>query len=68
MLNKRLIIYLDQFATGPAYIDNIIYKAKFLDNLLSKLCFFFEIFIAYNISIKLTKTFLNYSNIKLLDQ
>lgn len=51
MLNKRLIIYLDQFAIELAYIDNIVCKAKFLDNLLLKLCFFFEIFIAYNISI-----------------
>lgn len=68
MLNKRLIIYKDQFATAPTYIDNIICKVKFLNNLLSILYFFFEIFITYNISIKPIKIFFNYPNVKLLDQ
>lgn len=51
-----------------AYIKNIICKARSLDNLLSKLCILFEIFVAYNISIKLTKTLLNYLNVGLLGQ
>lgn len=51
-----------------AYVNNIIYRARFLDNLLSKLCIFFEIFVAYNISIKPTKTFLNYPDVGLLGQ
>lgn len=42
-----------------AYIDNIIYRVKSLDNLLVKLCTLFETFVAYNISIQLTKLFLN---------
>ena len=51
-----------------AYIKNIICEARSFDDLLSKLCILFEIFVAYNISIKLTKTFLNYLNIGLLGQ
>lgn len=51
-----------------AYVDNIICRARSLDDLLSKLCILFEIFVAYNISIKPTKTFLNYPNVGLLGQ
>lgn len=51
-----------------AYIDNIICGVKSLDNLLSKLCILFEIFVAYRISIKLTKLFLNYPDLSLLGQ
>lgn len=51
-----------------AYVDNIICRARLLDNILSKLCIFFEIFVAYNISIKPTKTFLNYPDVGLLGQ
>lgn len=51
-----------------AYVDNIICGAKLLDDLLSKLRTLFEIFVAYNISIKPTKTFLNYPNVGLLGQ
>lgn len=50
------------------YVDNIICGATSLDDLLSKLYIFFEIFVAYNISIKLTKTFLNYPDVGLLGQ
>lgn len=50
------------------YVNNIICGARFLDNLLSKLCILFEIFVTYNISIKLTKTFLNYPSVGLLGQ
>lgn len=51
-----------------AYVDNIICGAKSLNDLLSKLRILFEIFVAYNISIKLTKIFLNYPNVGLLGQ
>ena len=51
-----------------AYVDNIICGARSLNDFLSKLCILFEIFIAYNISIKLTKTFLNYPDVRLLGQ
>lgn len=50
------------------YVNNIIYRAKSFNNLLSKLCIFFEIFIAYNIPIKLTKIFFNYPNIGLFSR
>ena len=51
-----------------AYVNDIICGAKSLNNLLSKLRILFKIFVAYNISIKLTKTFLNYPNVGLLGQ
>lgn len=51
-----------------AYVDNIIYKIKSLDNLLLKLYIFFKIFVVYNISIKRTKFFVNYFNAGLLGQ
>lgn len=54
--------------SARAYVDDIICGAKLLDNLLSKLCTLFEIFVAYNISIKPTKTFLNYPDVGLLGQ
>lgn len=50
------------------YIDNIICGKTSLDNLLHKLCILFEIFLYYNISIKLTKSYLNYPNVSLLGQ
>lgn len=49
-------------------MDNIIYTAKSLSNLLEKLYILFDIFFKYNISIKLTKSFLNYFNVGLLGQ
>lgn len=51
-----------------AYVDDIICGAKSLDNLLAKLRTLFKIFVAYNISIKPTKTFLNYPDVGLLGQ
>ena len=51
-----------------AYVDDIICGARSLDELLSKLRILFEIFVAYNISIKPTKTFLNYPDVGLLGQ
>lgn len=50
------------------YVNDIICKARFLDNLLSKLRILFEIFVAYNIFIKPTKIFLNYPDVRLLGQ
>ena len=50
------------------YVDNIICGARSLNDLLSNLCILFEIFVAYNISIKTTNTFLNYPNVGLLGQ
>ncbi len=49
-----------------AYVDDIICGAKSLDDLLFKLRILFEIFVAYKISIKPTKSFLNYPDIGLL--
>lgn len=51
-----------------AYVDDIICGARSLDDLPSKLHILFEIFVAYNISIKPTKTFLNYPDVGLLGQ
>lgn len=51
-----------------AYVDNIICKTRSLINLLSKLRILSEIFVTYNISIKSTKTFLNYPDVGLLGQ
>lgn len=50
------------------YVDDIICDAKSLDNLLSKLRILFEIFMAYRILIKPTKSFLNYPDVSLLGQ
>ncbi len=50
------------------YVDDIICGARLLDDLLSKLRILFEIFVAYNISIKPTKTFFNYPDVGLLGQ
>lgn len=46
----------------------MIYGAKALSDLLEKLRILFDIFLKYNISIKLTKSFLNYLNVGLLGQ
>lgn len=51
-----------------AYIDDIICKAKSFSNLLKKLHILFDIFLEYNISIKPTKSFLNYLDIGFLGQ
>lgn len=49
-------------------MDDIICRVKSLLDLLKKLCIFFDIFFEYNISIKPTKSFFNYPNIRLLGQ
>ncbi len=51
-----------------AYIDNIVYGTKSLPDLLHKLRTLFEIFLAYNISINPTKSYLNHSDVVLLGQ
>lgn len=49
-----------------AYVDDIISRAKSLEDLLVKLRTLFVIFITYNISIQPTKLFLNYLIVGLL--
>ena len=51
-----------------AYINNIICCGTSLEDLLHKLCILFEIFLYYNISIKPTKSYLNYPDVGLLGQ
>lgn len=53
-------------AWARAYIDNIVCGAKSLSDLLDKLRTLFEIFLAYNISISPTKSYLNYPDVVLL--
>lgn len=48
-----------------AYVDDIICGAKSLPDLLQKLRILFEIFLEYNISIKPTKSYLNYPDVSL---
>ena len=48
------------------FVDNIIYGAKSFNNLFSKLRILFEIFVAYRILIKPTKSFFNYPDMGLL--
>lgn len=55
-------------AWARAYIDDIICGAKLLPDLLNKFQVLFEIFLRYNISIKLTKSFLNYPDVGLFGQ
>lgn len=61
-------ILRDVYAWAQAYMDDIICVAKFLLDLLQKFCILFKIFLKYNISIKPTKSFLNYPNVELLGQ
>ena len=61
-------ILQDVRAWARAYMDDIICEAKSLTDLLQKLCILFDIFLEYNISIKPTKSFLNYPDVKLLGQ
>lgn len=49
-------------------MDNIICGVKFLSDLLKKLRILLDIFLKYNISIKPSKSFLNYPNVGLLGQ
>ena len=55
-------------AWARAYVDDIVCDAKSLHDLLDKLRVLFEIFLHYNISIKPTKSFLNYPDVRLLGQ
>ncbi len=55
-------------AWAQAYIDDIFCDAKSLPDLLDKLQVLFEILLRYNILIKPTKSFLNYSDVRLLRQ
>ena len=55
-------------AWARAYIDDITCGARSLSDLLKKLRILFEIFLKYNVSIKPTKSFLNYPNVGLLGQ
>lgn len=50
------------------YVNNIIWNAKSLDNMLEKLQILLQKFVAFNISIKSIKTFFNYSDVGLLGQ
>ena len=51
-----------------AYIDDIICGGSSLKDLLHKLRILFEIFLRYNISIKPTKSYLNYPDVGFLGQ
>ena len=50
------------------YVDDIICGAKSLPDLVQKLRILFEIFLEYNISIKPTKSYLNFLDVGLLSQ
>lgn len=53
---------------AQAYINDIICGGSSLLNLFCKLYILFKIFLYYNISIKPTKLYLNYSNISFFGQ
>ena len=55
-------------AWARAYVDDIICEARSFSDLLEKLRILFDIFLEYNISIKSTKSFLNYPDVGLLGQ
>ena len=55
-------------ALAQAYIDNIICGMKSLPDLPKKLRMLFDIFMYYNISIKLIKSYFNYPNVRFLGQ
>lgn len=61
-------IFRDVRAWARAYVDDIICGAKSLPDLLDKLRVLFDIFFYYNISIKPTKSYLNYPDVALLGQ
>lgn len=50
------------------YINDIMCEANLFPNLLNKLRGLFEIFLAYNISINPTKSYLNYPNMVFFGQ
>lgn len=51
-----------------AYVDDIICGATSLEDMIDQLWILFQIFVAFNISIKPTKTFLNYPDVGILGQ
>ena len=55
-------------AWARVYINDIVCAAKLLPDLLDKLRTLFEIFLAYNISISPTKSYLNYPDMMFLGQ
>ncbi len=55
-------------AWARTYINDIGSGATSVADLLQKLRVLFEIFVAYNISIKPTKTYLNYLDVRFLGQ
>ena len=61
-------ILRDVRSWARAYVDEIVCGARSLPDLLEKLQTLFEIFLYYNISIKFTKSFLNYPDVALLGQ
>ena len=61
-------ILRDVRAWARAYVDDIICSARSLPDLLNKLRILFDIFRYYNISIKPTKSYLNYPDVGLLGQ
>lgn len=68
-IQRKIDNILCNFRTwAQTYVDNIICRAKSLPDLLEKLRILFDIFLEYNISIKLIKSFFNYLNIELLGQ
>lgn len=56
----------DVYALACAYMDDIIYGAESLPDLLKKLYILFDIYFEYNISIKPSKSFFNYPDVGLL--
>lgn len=61
-------IFYDVRAWAWVYVDDIICDVRSLPDLLNKLQILFNIFLHYNISIKPTKSYLNYPDIGFLGQ
>lgn len=61
-------IFLNVRSWIRAYVDNIVCGARLPPDLFDKLQTLFEIFLYYNISIKPTKSYLNYPNVLLFGQ
>lgn len=61
-------IFWDIQELAQAYINNIVCGGRSLADLLTKLRILFDIFLRYNILIRPTKSYLNYSNVALLGQ
>lgn len=61
-------ILQDVRSWARAYVDDIVCGARSLSDLLKKLRSIFEIFLYYNISIRPSKSFLNYPDVAFLGQ